>query len=328
MALVTCIVSRVVSRALFRRLGVASALAGGLLALSIAIAREPEARRSLAGVGNRYETAALLPRLPADGAFSFLVIGGDGVGVADAVARGLEAVPGAAFAILAGDLVTSPDPKGYDLLLDRIASIPARPAVFCLRGRHEAGTDGARSFAERFGHGVFHIMYGDALLLFLDNADGEVSKSQIDAFDRLLEVHGSRWSRIFAFVQRPSGPDGEPLLADFCRRHAVDAVIVGRAEASHRERRSRTDWISIGPAGATAIAFGIDSSGALTERVVAEGVGRGWLARATHAWAAKVSPWIASRRVVLFLAAAVLLVGGLAVRVAAPLATRAGRPAA
>ncbi len=252
----------------------------------------------------------MLPKFDPSVPLSFLVIGGESVGLVDALERGLESEPRAAFALLAGDLVGDPRPRSYDLLLDRVSALPSPPPVFCLRGRHESGTDGGKVYAERFGRRVFHLMYGECLFLFLDNADGEVSQPQIAAFDRILDHDGERWRRIFVFVHGGPGPDGEAALVDFCKRRRVDVVVAGRAEADARERRGGTEWVSIGAVGAAAIAYEVDPSGELHERVVARGVGAGPIARAAGAWGTDLSPVVASRRGLAFTVAAALLVGG------------------
>ncbi|GEM_PF-5085668 len=295
-----------------RVVGVVAFVAGAIVATAVVLAGDPPARARLQGVGNRFENAAMLPKLEPARPLSFLVIGGEAGGLVDALDRGLEAEPGASFALLAGDLAAEPIPRAYDLLLDRVAALPARPPVFCLRGRHEAGADGVKIFSDRFGRRVFHFMYGDCLFLFLDNADGEVAQPQIAVFDRLLDVHGARWRRIFAFVHRRPEPGGEAALVDFCERRRVDAVIAGCADSDARERRGGTEWVSIGAKGATAVAYEIDPSGELHERVVARGVGSGPIARAVGAWRSDLSHRVASRRGLAFGVAAALLLGGVA----------------
>lgn len=308
MALTTRLIGRI--HRSVRMAAVVAFLAGAALAVAVVLADDPPARLSVDGVGNRFNNAGMLPRLDPARPLSFVVVGGEAGGLVDALERGLEAEPGASFALLAGDLVESPKPRCYDLLLDRVAALPSRPPVFCLRGRHEAGTDGARVYAERFGRRVFHLMYGDCLFLFLDNADGEVAQPQIAVFDRLLDLDGERWRRIFAFVHRPPARDGEAAFVDFCKRRRVDVVVAGRAEADARERRGGTEWVSIGARGATAIAYSIDPSGELHERVVARDVGAGPIARAMAAWGTDLSPVVASRRGLVFAVASVLLIGG------------------
>lgn len=308
MALTTRLAARV--RPSVRRLGLAAAIVGALLAAAVALSEVPPPRERLEGVGNRFGTGGLLGRFAPDRPLTFLVVGGDAVGLADALGRGVEAETEASICVLVGDLAPSSDPRGYDLLLERLASVPRRPPVFCVRGRHEAGPDGGKLFADRFGRRVFHIQYGGCLFLFLDNADGEVLQPQLAPFERLLELEAGRFRRVFAFVHRSTGPEGEPALSDFCRRHRVDVVIAGRADADGRQRRHGTEWISIGAKGATAIAFEISPSGELRERVVAHGVGRGAAARAACRWRVAWAPALAAHRGLAFALAACLLVGG------------------
>lgn len=308
MALTTRLIARI--HRSIRAAAVVAFLAGAVLATAVVLADDPPARLSVGGVGNRFNNAGMLPKLDPARPLSFVVVGGEAVGLVDALRRGLDAEPDASFALLAGDLAESPKPRSYDLLLDRVAALPTRPPVFCLRGRNEAGTDGGRLYAERFGRRVFHLMYGDCLFLFLDNADGEVSQPQIAAFDRLLDVDGERWRRIFAFIHRPPTRDGEAALVDFCKRRRVDVVVAGRSESDARERRGGTEWVSIGSRGATAIAYQVEPMGELRERVVARGVGAGPIARAASAWGTDLAPVVASRRGLVFAVASVLLVGG------------------
>lgn len=262
---------------------------GAAIVLAIVSGRDPRAASRLDGVGNRLQTAARLPRLDATKPIVFLVVGGEECGLAQALERGLEAEPQAAFAVLAGDLAREATPEGYSALLDEVGRIAPRPPVFCLRGEREAASDGA-AFRAMFGDRVFDFEVGGCLFLMLDNGAGAVPQPQLARYERILDLHREPPRRIFAFVHRAGGPGGEATLAEFSRRRKVDCVIAGHGAEDERERSAGTEWLTIGAHGAEAIAFEIDAEGRVSERVVAREVGAGPLARAAFAWRGRAEP--------------------------------------
>ncbi len=307
MALASRLAARV--RAGARVASILCLAAGAAIVLAIVSGRDPRAASRLEGVGNRFQTVSRISRLDATKPITFLVVGGEEGGLAQALRRGLEAEPKAAFAVFAGDLASNATSEGYAALLDEVGRIAPRPPVFCLRGEREAAGDGA-AFREMFGDRVFDFEMGGCLFLMLDNGGAAVSQQQLARYERILDLHRDPPRRVFAFVHRAGGPEDEAPLAEFCRRRKVDCVVAGHGEEDARDRRRGTEWLTIGAHGAEAIAFEVDPEGRVEERVVARDVGAGPLARAAFAWRSRAAPLTAAHpRWAFALAVASLLVG-------------------
>jgi Icc protein len=201
---------------------------------------------------------ATLPPAPADGAFSFVVMGdnrGNYEVLRELIQMANRRKP--AFMINTGDLVAEGKYSEYLRFLAVVKQ--SHSPFFMVVGNHDVGGNGRLLFQQIFGDENYSFDYGGCRFIALDNADGSFPDERLAWLDQQLATP----LRKMLFLHKPPAVgnwahafDASPWtnnagrFTDLVSRRGVDRVFLGHIHAYEEKVIGGVRYVVTGGAGA------------------------------------------------------------------------------
>lgn len=157
------------------------------------------------------------------------------------------------FLLHTGDFVSDGFEKEYQNFLGYISA--AKFPVLATIGNHEIYNSGRQWYTKYFGPGYFAFQYGQDRFIFVDNADGKISKGQMNWLEHQLQ-QPSRYK--FVAMHKPprnfiwfhAFTEGAREMMDLVEKYKANYVFLGHIHIYDKLESKGVNYVVSGGAGA------------------------------------------------------------------------------
>ncbi|MCG8569870.1 MAG: metallophosphoesterase [Spirochaetes bacterium] len=160
------------------------------------------------------------------------------------------------FVIINGDIVNNGWSRQYQLVDDDRAHLAV--SLYPVLGNHDIYNRGFQYFVKYFGRSIYHLEFGNTLLIFLDTANGSLGQGQRAWLEDLLDHSAKENKLIFTHYSPLDGPfqnftttpygEEKYYITSLCTKYNIDYYVSGHLHNYHRKQINQTTFLSINDA--------------------------------------------------------------------------------